>query len=91
MRNRAVSLVSVLMLAGVVACSKRSNEPRLIVEVPAEFRGNFILEMGVQGDAPLPQTQNVYLATVPASGKLTTSTFLEEPRVTCKNAGQGTI
>ena len=92
MRKKAtVLLVSVIITASIVACSKRSSGPQLIVEIPAGFSGNFIMEMGVKGATPLQQTRDTYLAVVPARGKLLTSTFLEKPKVTFKNAGQGTI
>jgi hypothetical protein len=90
-KKAAFSLVSVIILTGILACSKRSSGPQLTVEIPAGFSGNFSLEMGVRGAAPLQQAGNAYLAMVPATGKLTTSTFLEKPRVTFKNTGQGTI
>jgi hypothetical protein len=78
-----------LLLA--LACTKHPSNPQLLVEVPAGFTGNFVLDMGVRGASPLDKYGDAYVVTVPQSGKLETSTFLEKPIVTFKNGSDGRI
>ena len=80
-----------LLLAVAVACSRQGSEPQLSVEIPAGFSGNFVLNMGVRTAPPLSREEGVYFVTVPPSGSLATSTVLERPKVTFRNAGQGSI
>lgn len=80
-----------LLLALAVACSRRNSAPQLSVEIPAGFSGNFVLNMGVREARALSREGDVYLLTVPASGSLATSTVLEKPKVTFRNASQGSI
>jgi hypothetical protein len=88
---RKIALI--LLLAGIavaVGCS-RNSAPRLVVEIPAGFSGNFVMEMGNKTAAPLQQDGNVYTVTVPRSGKLSTSTVLVKPKVEFRNATDGSI
>ncbi len=80
-----------LLLAPAVACSVQNSAPQLSVEIPAGFSGNFVLNMGVREAPALSREGNVYLVTVPPSGSLATSTVLEKPKITFRNAGQGTV
>ncbi|HXJ89686.1 MAG TPA: hypothetical protein VMS18_22920 [Candidatus Binatia bacterium] len=87
------SFLYVLMISILVAmaCSKRDAKPHMVIEIPAGFSGNFVLEMGVRGASPLPQDAQTYVLTIPNSGKLQTSTLLDEPDVAFKNGAQGGV
>ena len=54
-RNRKMlSMVScAVFLVAASACSKQSSAPNVIVEIPAGFNGNFLLEMGIKDAPPL--------------------------------------
>jgi hypothetical protein len=80
-----------LLLGAADACSRGASAPELLVEIPAGFSGNFVLEMGVHSASHLPKDGDVYLVTVPRSGRLMTSTVLEKPKVTFKNGSGGSI
>jgi len=73
------------------ACTKRASGPTLVVEIPAGFSGNFLLEMGVKDAPPLEKQGEAYAVTVPRTGKIVTSTLLWQPRVTFKNATDGAV
>jgi hypothetical protein len=89
-RKFAAIFASVIVLMAV-ACSKHDPAPQLVVEIPAGFRGNFVLEMGVRGSAPLAQRGDAYTVTVPQNGRVSTSTFLSHPRVVFKNDSDGRV
>jgi len=91
MIRRAVVLFLSLFLVSTVACSKHSSDPKLVVEIPAGFSGNFLLEMGVRDAAPLSMQGDTYVVSVPRDGKVTTSTLVEKPTVTFKNAADGSV
>ena len=73
----------------VSACTKRAQQ--VIVEVPAGFNGNFVLEMGVTEAPPLEKRGNAYVVTVPRSGRVPTSTLLTDPTPMFQNASSGVI
>lgn len=83
--------VFVILLTLAVACSRRSSQAQLQVEVPAGFTGNFVLDMGVRAAPPLQKDGDAYLVSVPRSGKVETSTILETPHITFKNSSDGQI
>lgn len=83
--------VSMLLLLAAIACSKQGSAPRVVVEIPPGFSGNFVLNMGVRTASPLPNEGGVYLVTVPKSGRLNTSTFFDKPAIEFKNASGGSI
>ncbi len=89
-RKAAAALLCALMVI-TAACSKRAAQPEVVVEIPAGFNGNFLLEMGIKGAAPLPMEGNTYVVAVPRDGKVVTSTLLEKPRVAFKNASEGSV
>ena len=89
-RNLALIALWTLLLP-LAACSQRSSAPQLIVEIPAGFSGDFVLEMGVRSAAPLAKEGDAYKVTVPVSGKVETSTFLERSKVTFRNKSGGSI
>ncbi|MFZ0733389.1 MAG: hypothetical protein WAM79_13765 [Candidatus Sulfotelmatobacter sp.] len=91
MIRKVVLLLLSLFLAGSVACSKRSADPKVVVEIPAGFSGNFVLEMGTRDAAPLPMQGDIYMVAVPGSGKVTTSTMIEKPTVIFKNSADGSV
>lgn len=87
-------LASVCVFASLcmvlLACSKQAPRPELLIEIPAGFSGNFVLEMGVHGAPPLGREGQLYKAVVQRSGKVETSTSLENPLVKYKNdSGSG--
>jgi hypothetical protein len=92
MIGRTPSIVAcAIFLIATVSCSKHVSEPQLVIEVPADFRGNFVVEMGVRGAAPLKKLEGTYVVAVSRAGKVITSTYLDKPRVAFKNAGDGRI
>jgi len=90
MRKVIVISVWVLLMVGA-ACTKHDPSPQLVVEIPAGFSGNFVLEMGTKDAAPLSKQGEAYVLTVPRSGKLATSTILQKPKVEFRNATDGSI
>jgi len=78
-------------LLSAVACSKRASTPQLLVQIPPGFSGNFVLDMGVRGASPLQKKGEDFVVTVPRSGKVETSTFLQQPNVAFKNGSDGRI
>lgn len=80
-----------LLLATAVACSRRGVGPHVIVEIPADFSGNFVLDMGVKDASPLEKQGDAYVVTVPHSGKVNTSTFLDKPVVVFKNTSDSKV
>jgi hypothetical protein len=90
MQKVTAILVGIVLVIGV-ACTKHGPVSRLVVEIPAGFSGNFLLEMGNRNAPPLPIEGDAYLLTLPRSGKLATSTILQKPKVEFRNATDGTI
>jgi hypothetical protein len=82
--------VCVILLLLAVACTRPSG-PRLEVEIPAGFSGNFTIEMGIKNAPPLEKHGDVYVVSVTKSGKVATSTLLSHPNVVFKNASDGSI
>lgn len=84
---------AVLLLAEM-ACSKPeagTQGAQLVVEIPAGFSGNFLLEMGAKDGPPLEKRGDVYVVTVPRKGKVVTSTLLQNPKVEFKNASDAGV
>ena len=86
-----IALMCVITMMAATACSKRDPQPRVTVEIPAGFNGNFLLEMGIKTAPPLPMEGPTYVVAVPRDGKLETSTYLEKPKVTFKNSSEGSV
>jgi hypothetical protein len=83
-----------LLLLAEAACSKHvsgTQGTQLVVEIPAGFSGDFLLEMGAQDRPPLEKRGDVYVVTVPRTGKVVTSTLLQNPKVEFKNASDGGV
>jgi hypothetical protein len=91
MNRRLAAIFGGMVALMLVACSRHDPAPQLVVEIPAGFSGNFVLEMGVRGAAPLAQRGDTYLITVPRDGRVTTSTFLNHPQVVFKNKSDGKV
>jgi hypothetical protein len=79
------------MLCMAAACTKHASTPQVVVEIPAGFNGNFVLEMGSREAAALPTQGEAYVVAVPRAGKLTTSTLLQKPKVTFRNESDGSV
>jgi hypothetical protein len=62
-----------------------------VVEIPAGFTGNFMLEMGIKGAPPLERHGDAYVVAVPKSGKVETSTLLTNSTPVFKNASDGAV
>ncbi len=90
MRKLAAILIGALLMISI-ACTKHSVEPQLVVEIPAGFSGNFVLEMGARDAAALSRQGDAYVLTVPRNGKLATSTILQKPKVEFRNATDGSV
>ncbi len=91
MTRKFPAIFASLVVLMAVACSKHDPVPQLVVEIPAGFSGNFVLEMGVRRAAPLAQRGETYMVTVPRDGRFTTSTFLDHPQVMFKNDSDGKV
>jgi hypothetical protein len=85
------TFVCVIFLMATNACSSKGSAPEVVVEIPAGFTGNFLLEMGVREAPALAMQGNTYLVAVPRSGKITTSTLLTNVRPTFKNSSDGAV
>ena len=91
MIRRICSIWVGILLLFASACSKQHDTPELIVEIPAGFSGNFVLEMGDRSAEPLVRDGDTYRVTVPRTGKVVTSTVLERPKVKFNNSSGGSI
>ena len=91
MKRSIPSICVCLLLLAASACTSHGSGPRLQVDVPSGFAGDFVLEMGVRDAPPLAKDGNSYVVSVPRNGKLETSTLLEKPSVTFKNKSGGGI
>jgi len=80
-----------VVIAITVACTKKSAADPVIVEIPARFSGNFVLEMGVRDAAPLARQGDAYVLSVPLNGRAQTSTLLNNAQVTFKNSSDGQV
>ena|ERR1700731_39871 len=85
------SVLCAVFLLAAGACSKQRSAPQVIVEIPAGFNGNFILEMGVREGAPLEKRGDAYVLRVPKSGKAITSTLLTNSEPTYRNSSEGGV
>jgi len=74
-----------------ITCTRNRPKSQVVIEIPAGFSGNFVLEMGVRNAAALPTETNAYVLTIPGTGKLQTSTLLDHPNDTFRNRGQGRV
>jgi hypothetical protein len=83
--------VCALLLVMGGACTKKNPAARLVVEIPAGYSGDFLLEMGVKDAPPLLKQGDSYVVTVPKSGKITTSTLLTRATPTFKNSSDGAV
>lgn len=92
MKRDLASVATFIVLLFAVGCSKHSSAPpQLIVEIPPGFSGDFVLEMGVRSAGPLTKEGDAYLVTVPQSGKVETSTYIEKSKVAFRNHSGGSI
>lgn len=82
---------AVIFLLAIAACNRGPSAEQVVVEVPAGFSGDFVLNMGVKNAEPLSRQGNQYLVTVPKNGNLTTSSVLIHPHVIFKNAPDGSV
>ena len=79
-----------VFLSVASACTHKSA-PAIVVEIPAGFSGNFMLEMGVKNAPPLQKQGDSYVVVVPKSGKVETSTLLTNSTPVFKNASDGAV
>jgi len=90
-RNMGMVLLCAVALLCGSACARKPKPVRLTVNIPSGFTGNFLLEMGVKDAPPLEKQGEIYVVTVPQTGKVVTSTLLSAPRVTFKNGSDGAV
>jgi hypothetical protein len=83
-------ILGVVLLSVASACSRKPAPP-IVVEIPAGFTGDFMLEMGIKGAPPLQKHGDGYVVTVPKSGKVVTSTLLKNSTPVFKNASDGAV
>lgn len=91
MRNFGFVCFVAVVLVAAIACTKKTAAQQFVVEIPAGFNGNFVLDMGVRGAIPLPRKGEAYVLDLPMNGKVQTSTLLENPQVTFKNSSDGKV
>jgi hypothetical protein len=84
-------LVLVAIFLSVACACSRKTAPAIVVEIPAGFTGDFLLEMGVKGAPPLEKQGDSYFVAVPKSGKVETSTLLTNSTPVFKNATDGAV
>jgi hypothetical protein len=91
--NRKAWLIFICaaLLCIASGCSKSKPAPIVVVEVPAGFAGDVLVEMGVKDAPPLPLRGGAYTVIVPRDGKIFTSTLLTQARPTFKNSGEGAV
>src|SRR5262252_10610359 len=82
---RAVLLLIFVLLLFAVGCTRHASGPTLVIQIPADFNGNFVLNMGIHQAPPLQKNGDGYVVTVPRNGRIETSTTLEHPKVIFKN------
>jgi hypothetical protein len=94
MKQRLVTIFGAgLAIAAMIAgagCTRQSA-PKLIVQIPPGFSGNFSLEMGVKDAPALARRGDSYVVSVPKNGRMSTSTLIKHPRVKFENAGDGAV
>jgi hypothetical protein len=88
--QRIGALVALCLLMVTGACSSHSNG-NLVVQIPAGFGGNFLLEMGVKDAPALARQGHAYLVTVPKGGHAVTSTLLTNPQPIFQNSSGGAV
>jgi hypothetical protein len=92
MNRKAWSIfICAVFLCVTTGCSRSKPAPIVVVEVPAGFTGDVLVEMGVKDAPPLPQQGEAYSVIVPRDGKILTSTLLTKARPTFKNSGEGAV
>lgn len=84
-------VVCAMLLMTAVACSKHGSAPQVIVEIPAGFNGDFLLEMGVKDAPPLEKRGDAYVVPVPKNGKVITSTLLTDSKPSFQNSSEGAV
>lgn len=89
--RRAFLVFAAMLLCLGGACTKRNSASEMVVEIPAGFNGNFVLEMGSKEASALPKQGEAYVVAVPRTGKVTTSTLVQKPKVTFRNASDGSV
>ena len=91
--NRKAWLIFIcaVLLCIVNGCSRNKPAPIVVVEVPAGFTGDVLVEMGIKDAPPLQQRGGAYTVVVPRDGKIFTSTLLTQARPTFKNSGEGAV
>lgn len=87
----AAACLFAVALTITVACTKRPGLDQVIVEIPAGFSGNFVLDMGVPAAAPLQKQGSAYVLEVSPNGKAQTSTLLKNAQLVFKHSNNGQV
>ena len=90
-KNKSIAVCLALLLLAAAGCSRHGSGPRVVVQIPAGFNGDFLLEMGVKDAPPLDKQGDAYLVPVPKNGKLATSTLIDNPRTVFQNSSDGSV
>jgi len=88
-RFAAAALFAILTIT--LACTKKPVSEQVIVQIPAGFNGNVLLDMGVRDAPPLPTQDGAYVIEVPRTGKVETSTLLNHAHVVFHNSSDGQV
>ena len=84
-------LLCTVFLIAACSCSRNPPASQIVVEIPAGFTGNFLLEMGVKDAPALQKHGDAYVVIVPKNGKVETSTLLTNSTPVFKNATDGAV
>src|ERR1700689_5176345 len=90
-RNILLTMVCAVFLFAAGGCTKQDSAPKIIVEIPSGFSGDFLLEMGVKDAPPLEKRGEAFVVSVPRSGKVSTSTLLTNAHATFQNSSEGAV
>ena len=90
-RKIPLAMICAVFLLAAGACTKQNSAPKIIVEIPSGFTGDFLLEMGVKDAPPLEKRGEAFVLSVPRSGKISTSTLLTNARPTFHNSSEGAV
>lgn len=79
MGNRIIAGVGVLMVLGLLlSCWRAPVHDQLVIDVSSGYSGPVEVRLGISGAPALPKRDGAYLVTVPADGRVSTSTSISE-------------
>ncbi len=87
----AAAILFAIVLTITIACTKKSASAQIVVEIPSNFNGNFVLDMGVRNAPPLAKQGDSYFLSVPLTGKAETSTLLKNAKLVFRTSNGAQI